>query len=177
MSFRRTIAAPPLAARMMMFSNSAGSVEPARGRDRERLFNGRAGRRLPEAADSELLVLVGDGFLHVARRDAQLRHAIGLQPDPHRVVGRAEDGRLIGARNALQRIEHVNVRVVGDVGRVVAVARRIDRDHHHERRRLLLHLDALRLHRLTAIAATPGSHGSAHRPARVPGWCRSGSTR
>ena len=121
--------------------------QPPGRRDGERLLDRRAGRRLAEAPHRELLVLVGDRPLHVPRRDAELRHAIGLEPDTHRVVRRAEDSRLIRAGNALERIEHVDIRVVGDIGRVVAVARRIDRDHHHERRRLLLHLNALRLHR------------------------------
>ncbi len=101
----------------------------------ERLLHGLAGRRLPDTADGELLVLVGDRCLYVSGGNAQLRHAIGFEPDPHGVVRRAENARLVRPRNTLDCIQNVEVRVVGDVGAVIAFAGGIHGKHHHERGR------------------------------------------
>ena len=47
--------------------------------------------------------------------------------------------------------EDLHVRVVGDEVRVVAAVGRVERQHHQEGVRLLLHVDALRLHRLRQL--------------------------
>ena len=51
--------------------------------------------------------------------------------------------RLPRAGHALQRIQHINIGVIGDVVGVVPVAAREYRDQHHDRRRFLLHRHAL----------------------------------
>jgi hypothetical protein len=98
---------------------------------------------LADLTRAEELVLLADRVGDVRRRDAERGHPVRVHPDPHRLVRDAHDLRLAGAVDALQRIEHVDVGVVGDVVRAVAVVFRVDRDQHHDRRRLLLDVDAL----------------------------------
>jgi hypothetical protein len=69
-------------------------------------------------------------------------HPVGVHPDAHRLIRHAHDLCLSRAGHALQRIEHVDVRVVGDVIRAVAIAFTEHADQHHDRRRLLLDGDA-----------------------------------
>ena len=50
-----------------------------------------ADRRLADLACGELRVLLVDGRGDVARRELELREAVGQEPDPHRVILGAED--------------------------------------------------------------------------------------
>ncbi|MNE51389.1 hypothetical protein D3C80_1460160 [compost metagenome] len=104
------------------------------GGHRKGLLHGFARRGLADTAHGKLLVLVGHRFLHIGGGDPQLCHAVRLEPDPHCIVRRAEDGGLVGPGDALDRIEQVQVGVVGDVRAVVAVTLGIHRQDHHERR-------------------------------------------
>ncbi len=108
----------------------------------------RAGvRLLPDLAGAEQRVLRRDRVLDVARGDLERGHAVRVHPDPHRLVGDAHHLRLAGARHALERVEHVDVRVVGDVLGAVAAFFREDGDQHHDRRGFLLHRHAELRHR------------------------------
>ncbi len=88
---------------------------------------------------------------HLLHGDAELRHAVGAQPDPHRDVGQAEHRGAVRARHALQLVEHVQVGVVVDIGGVVALVGRVDRDHHHDAGRLLVHHQPLLRHHLRQL--------------------------
>ena len=91
-------------------------------------------------------VLAGDRLLDVGGGDPERGHAVRVHPDPHGLVGDAHDRGLAGAGHALDRVEDVDVRVVGDVLAAVALLLRVDADQHHDRRGLLLHRDALLHH-------------------------------
>ncbi|MNL64935.1 hypothetical protein D3C87_1892090 [compost metagenome] len=80
---------------------------------------------MTHTAYGELLVLVGDRFLHVSGGNPQLGHSIGFEPDSHGVVRRTKNTGLVGARNTLDRIQNVEVGVIGDIGAVIAVASRV----------------------------------------------------
>ena len=108
--------------------------QPALGRDCKGLLHRFARGGLANAANRELLVLVGHRFLHIGSRNPQLGHPVGFQPDSHGIVGCPENTGLVGAGNALDRIQQIEVGVVGYIGGVVAVIGGIHRDDHHEGR-------------------------------------------
>ena len=114
---------------------------------REAQLDRRGGRLLADLPGAEERVLGGDRVLDVAGRDLERGHAVRVHPDPHRLVRDAHDLRLAGALHALQRVEHVDVRVVRDVLGAVAGVLREDGDQHHDRRRLLLDVHAQLHHR------------------------------
>ncbi len=136
-----------------------GVGEPALGGDRVDEVLVVEVRRLAHLARGELRVLLVDGSDHVGRREAKLRHPVGLQPDAHRIVVRAEDLDVHRARQPLQLVEHVQRDVVRRVEVVVAAVRRVERQHLKERRRAALDVDTLpphflrqpRLHLLDAV--------------------------
>ena len=122
-----------------------GLDEPGLGDDREGLLDlplARAGADLPGPEEG---VLVRDRALQVARRDPQRGHLVRVHPDPHRLVGRAEDRRVAGAVHPLDGVEDVDVRVVRDVVRLVSPVLVEEGDDHHHVRRLLLDRDPLAL--------------------------------
>ena len=71
-----------------------------------------------------------------------------MQPEAHREVRQAHDLCLVGAGDALQGVEDIQVGVVTDVLFVVAAVRGIDADQHEDTGRALLHLDAGAAHRV-----------------------------
>jgi hypothetical protein len=82
-------------------------------------------------------------------RSRQLRHgdphrgeAIGFHPDAHRVVARSEDAHLAHTRDAIERVDDVDVRVVGEEERVVRLLRREQRDDQHRNAGRLPHRQA-----------------------------------
>ena len=86
-----------------------------------------------------------DGAL-LLNRAAQVRHGqpepgepIGLHPDAHRVVTRAEHARLADAWHAVERVEDVDVGIVGEEERVVGLVRRKEGHHQHRQAGLLPH--------------------------------------
>ena len=139
--------------RLMAFLQAQGNIEPG---EMARTFNCGIGMVLAVAADevaglladlagAEQRVLLVHRVGDVAGGDAQRGHAVRVHPDAHRLVGHAHDLRLAGTVHALQRVEHVDVGVVGDVVGAVAPALAGDGHQHHDRRALLLHRHALLL--------------------------------
>ena len=55
--------------------------------------------------------------------DAQLGHPVRAQPDAHGNVRQTEDAGAVGAGDALQFLQDIEVGIVVDEGRVVAVVR------------------------------------------------------
>ena len=77
--------------------------------------------------------LLQDGGAQIGNRETQPRQQVGLDPDAHGVVAGSEDARFADARHAIERIEDVDVRVVGKEQRVVGlVGRRQRHDQHRE---------------------------------------------
>ena len=101
----------------------------------EHLLSG--GRRLPQPAGGNLDVLILDCVDDVARRDFEVGELFWFQPDPHGVVAAAENLDLTDARDAIERIDDVNARVVGEEGLVERLVWRNEIDGEQERRRLL----------------------------------------
>ena len=118
---------------------------PARGHGELELLPGQR-RRGADLAGGELGVLRLHGRGHVGRRDAERGHAVGLQPQPHRVVARTEDEDVGRTGHALQVVDDVLRRVVRQVQRVARQVGRIDGDHEQEVVRLLGHLHAIAAH-------------------------------
>ena len=85
----------------MMFSNSAGSREPAERADAELVHLPRRRRRLAEAAGGDLDVLLAQRLDDVVGGQAARRQAIGVEPQAHRVLALAEDDDVADARHAL----------------------------------------------------------------------------
>ena len=81
-------------------------------------------------------------LLTVRHGQAEPGQQVRLDPDPHRVVAGAEDARFADAGHAVERVEDVDVRVVGEEQRVVAVVRRHQRDDQHRQAGLLAHRQA-----------------------------------
>ena len=65
-----------------------------------------------DAAGSRLDVLLLDGVSDVRRCQAEARHAVALEPDPHAVVGRRQQRHVADAGHALQSVDDVDGRVI-----------------------------------------------------------------
>jgi hypothetical protein len=105
-------------------------------------------RGVADAPHGKLLILVLDDIGEVRGGDAQLGHAVRLEPDAHGVFGDAEDGRLVGAVDTGYGAEDLGIRVIGDGVPIQALVRREEGQHHQEGAGLLHHIDPLRLDRL-----------------------------
>ena len=70
--------------------------------------------KLAELARGDLGVLGGDRGLHVGDGQAVIVQLVGVEPDPHGVLG-AEQGRVADARHPAQRIEQLAVHQVREV--------------------------------------------------------------
>ncbi len=123
----RTMALPSWLARRMMFSYCLGSVNCGC------VMTGNVSSTGPALGCCPICPAPNSWFCWLIalamsrRRDAERGHAVRVHPDPHRLVGHAHDLRLARAVDALQRVEHVDVGVVGDVVRAVAVVLRVHR--------------------------------------------------
>ena len=104
--------------------------------------------RLIDDAGGNLNVLGAQGIDHVARGQVTYRKLLGIEPDAHRIVARAEDGHVANTIDTSEHVLHVQRRVVGDVQQVARAVRRGKVDHHHQVRRLLRHRHADRAHLL-----------------------------
>ena len=103
-----------------------------------------AGRRLlADLAGGVLLVLRGDGIGDFRRGDPKLGHAVRFEPDAHRVVEGAEDLCVADAGNALQVVQDIDQRIVGEVERCQAVVGRGQRRHQQNFARTLGDRDAV----------------------------------
>ena len=87
----------------------------------ERGASGR--RRLADRSGGILSVLRLNGVVDIAGGDSQLRHAVGVHPDAHGVDLGGAQPRLAHAVHAGQLVQQVDLRVVGEEQRVVAVVR------------------------------------------------------
>jgi hypothetical protein len=103
-------------------------------------------RRLSQAAGGDLNVLLPQRVHDVICRDLARRHAVGIEPQPHRVLPLAEDDDVRDAGNALQRVAYVDVEVVAQEQRVVLAVLGVDTNRRDESGRLLLDGDAGRAH-------------------------------
>ncbi len=125
-----------------------GIVQPAIDIERilKRLHGGR--RRRADLSGGDLLALllqrVDDILGHQATRLQFLR----IEPDPHGVLAGAEDHHVADTRQARELILQPDGGVIGEIEAVVAGVGRAQRDDLQDRRRLLLHIDALHLDRL-----------------------------
>ena len=61
---------------------------------------------------------------HVSDRDAQFRQLVGLYPQPHGILPRAENIRLANTVQACYGLVEVDVGVVGQELRIVSAMRR-----------------------------------------------------
>ena len=94
-------------------------------------------RRLVDDAGRDLHVLAAERRDHVAGGQIAERELLGIEPDAHRVVARAEDGDVADAVDAREHVLHVQRGVVGDVEQVARAVGRAQMDHHHQVGRLL----------------------------------------
>ncbi len=103
-------------------------------------FEGRAGRRrrLADLAGGDLDVLLGDRVLDVDRGDAERGELVGIEPDAHRVAALAEDLHVADAGQALERVDHLQIRVIAQRHRIDRAVGRGEIDDQHEVRVLLL---------------------------------------
>ncbi len=105
------------------------------------------GRRLlPERARGILPVLRCDGVADVRRREAQLCHLIGIGPDPHPIVLAGGQARIAHAWQTPDLVHQVDRGVIIQKQVVVTAICSRQADRHQERRRHLLHRDALPLY-------------------------------
>ena len=74
-------------------------------------------------------VLLLNGRRHFIDRHAILCQLVRLQPDAHGIVHAAENDDVANARNALERVHHVNLGPVVDVDLIVAAIGRKIREH------------------------------------------------
>ena len=112
----------------------------------ERLARGR-GRRA-DLAGGDLLALLLQRLDHVLRHEPARPHLVGIEPDAHRVLAGPEHDDIADARQPGDLVLELDGREIGEIETVVALVRRGQRHDLQDRRRILLHDHALRLHRL-----------------------------
>jgi hypothetical protein len=83
----------------------------------------------------------GDRTLHVDRGDAEIGELVGIEPDAHRVAPLAEDLDVADTRQALERIDDLQIGVVAERHRIDGTVRRGEVDDEDEIRILLLDRD------------------------------------
>ena len=99
-----------------------------------------------EDAGRDLHVLLADRPNDVGRRQPARRQPIGIEPDAHAVLARAEDLRAADAGNARELVLHPQVGEVRQIQQVVALVGRDEVHDHDEVGRGLLGHDADALH-------------------------------
>ena len=142
---------PLLPVLTMMFSNSRLVVEPAGDVERVLELLARRRRRHADLAGGDLLALLLDRLDDVLRHQPARLQLVRIEPDPHRILAGAEHGDVADAGQARQLVPQVDGGVVGQEQAVVAGVRRRQRHEQQDRGRLLLHRDALVLHRLRQL--------------------------
>ena len=115
-------------------------------RHREREVDASSHRLFADASRGKLRVLLTYGRRDVARCQAELGQHVGTQPDPDRVVLRAEDLHVSHAGNTAQFVNDVQQRVVRNEDGVEARIVGVEREDLQERGRALAHLHALSSH-------------------------------
>ena len=115
-----------------MLPNSSGSVETAERLHRDLERAGLVDRRLIEHAGGDLDVLALQRADDVAGGQAERLQAVGIEPDPHRIVAAAEHRDRADAVDAGERILDLERGVVGDEQRVARLVGRIQVHDHHQ---------------------------------------------
>jgi len=105
-------------------------------------------RRHADLTRRHLFVLLLQRLDHVLGIQAAHLQLVGIEPDAHRILAGAEHQDVADAGQARNLVLELDGRVVAQVEAVVAGVGRGQRHDLQDRGRLLLHGDALRLHRL-----------------------------
>ena len=100
------------------------------------------GRRLIEDARGDLDILRLERRDDLAGGQVARRDLVGIEPDPHRIIARAEDPHVADAVEPRQHVLHLKRRVVRDVELVARPVGRTEVDHHQHVGRVLLYRDA-----------------------------------
>ena len=108
-------------------------------------------RRRGELAAGDLQVLGPDRRQHVARGHSEIGDLVGIEPQPHRVIARAENLDVADAVQPEQLVAHLQQRVVADVELVECVVRRQHEHDHQDVRAVLAGDDAVALHLLRQL--------------------------
>ena len=108
-------------------------------------------RLLSQLPQPEVRILLLHRLDHLVRRDSHLRHQVGPQPDPHRIVALADHRDIADPGHQVQLIDHVDVRIVADKRLIVAPLWRLHRHDDQDRRRLLRDRHPFLLHRLRQL--------------------------
>ena len=114
-------------------------------------------RRLADAPRRDLHVLLLDGLDHLADRHAAHGQLVGIEPDPHAVVARAEEGHVADALQTRQVVLDVHQREIAQVKLVVTRVGRDQVDAQQNRRRFLLRGHALPLDLLRQLGFRDGN--------------------
>jgi hypothetical protein len=107
----------------------------------------RRGRRA-DLTRGDLRALLPQRLDHVLRHQPARLHLVRIEPNAHRILAGAEHDDVAHAGQPSDLVLELDGRVIGEVEAVVAPVGRGQRDDLQDRRRILLHDDALRLHRL-----------------------------
>jgi hypothetical protein len=128
-------------------ANSAGSLS---AEDVEGVLEQLAGRsgRCADLTRRDLRALLLQRLYHVLRYQPARLHFVGIEPNAHRILAGAEHDHVAHARQPSDFVLELDGGVIGEVETVVSRIGRRQRDDLQDRRRILLHDDALRLHRL-----------------------------
>ena len=94
------------------------------------VFADRAGA---DPADRRLDVLRLDRRDHIGRGQLQIVEALGVEPDAHRVIERAEQARLADPGCARQYVEHIDDRVIGDEQWILLAVLAVEHDELQDR--------------------------------------------
>ena len=148
-------------------------AEPALQLDRVLEVDAGRRRRHADLARRDLLALLLQRRDDVLGVEAARLQLVRIEPDPHRILAGAEHVDVADAGQPRQFVLQIDGGVIGEIEAVVTVVRRRQRDEQQDRRRPLLHGDALRLHRLRQAPTARSRHGSAPAPARSRDRCRS----
>jgi hypothetical protein len=120
-----------------------GAGQPALRADRELELLVGVQRRGADPAHRGLHVLVLDGAGHLRRAQPEDGERVRVEPDPHRVLERAQQRGVAHARHALERVDDVDRRVVAKIERVERFVRRIELDDLQQAGGFLLHGEPL----------------------------------
>ena len=132
----------------MTLANSSGIGEPALELDRVLEVDAGRRRRHADLAGGNLLALLLQRRHDVLGVEAARFQLFRIEPDAHRILAGAEHIDVADAGKPRQLVLEIDGGVVGEIEAVVAVVGRGQSDEQQDRRRALLHRDALRLHRL-----------------------------
>ena len=120
----------------------------AASEDEVRLECAIGNRRLRDLSARDLQVLRADRCQHLARCQTDIGDPVGIEPQPHRVVARAEHLDVADAVEPQKLIADLQRRVVGDVELIERVVGRQHEHDHQDVGRVLAGDDAVALHLL-----------------------------